>query len=425
MVQGEDIQITSDTPNGRNVQNSSHFKGPKAQTSPTFQQLLQSDGSKWSHIASQIKKKNHDQEDDGNRHNKKSVLAKVKETAKKLKISLRRKKHSEKNESPCDLAPPSSGVGPKDKGEEEEDAEHHCAQSNNKQSLVSTSGKHLEKLNAKQSKDEDAPSDPSVDAADTDDTKNQTSTTIDVPKAHEFPQRNSRFSGLSVSTSETSENKSDKSLKEEENAKGESKTIDKGVSMKEYLMHKFEPGEDERALSKVITQTISPRRYKMREDMNSFLKNEESCEVNSTNADNNVNHNLKSKSLPTPSTNTNNIGSNIAPIKQSYSVGSNASKASMNLNQTFKSTFASYQDHFLSSSSNASSPSSHASSGNETRVPSHTATSVRRVPVSRAKQTQVPSLTETNSFQVRPSARTGGNAVRASLSTGDQDRLKV
>ncbi|MFS7934546.1 hypothetical protein Hanom_Chr05g00392811 [Helianthus anomalus] len=42
MVQGEDIQITSDTPNGRNVQNSSNFKGPKAQTSPTFQQLLQS-----------------------------------------------------------------------------------------------------------------------------------------------------------------------------------------------------------------------------------------------------------------------------------------------------------------------------------------------------------------------------------------------
>ncbi|MFS7934545.1 hypothetical protein Hanom_Chr05g00392801 [Helianthus anomalus] len=405
--------------------------------------VISGDGSKWSHIASQIKKKNHDQEDDGNRHNKKSVLAKVKETAKKLKISLRRKKPSEKNESPCDLAPPSTGVGPKDKGEEkEEDAEHHCAQmyeskhksANNKQSLLSTSGKHLEKLNTKESKDEHAPSDPSVDAADTDDTKNQTSTTIDVPKAHEFPQRDSRFSGLSVSTSDTNENKCDRSLKEEENAKGESKTIDKGVSVKEYLMHKFEPGQDERALSKVITQTISPRRYKMREDMNSFLKNEESCEVNSSNADNNVNHNLKSKSLPTPSTNTNNIGSNIAPIKQSYSVGSNASKASMNLNQTFKSTFASYQDHFLSSSSNASSPSSHASSGNETRspvsvrktrVPSQTATSVRRVPVSRAKQTQVPSLTETNSFQVRPSARTGGNAVRASLSTGDQDRLKV
>ncbi|XAR60642.1 hypothetical protein NMG60_11034097 [Bertholletia excelsa] len=35
---------------------------------------------------------------------------------------------------------------------------------------------------------------------------------------------------------------------------------DKGVSVKEYLMQKFEPGEDERALSEAITKAISPRK---------------------------------------------------------------------------------------------------------------------------------------------------------------------
>ncbi|XP_043691622.1 low-temperature-induced 65 kDa protein-like [Telopea speciosissima] len=35
---------------------------------------------------------------------------------------------------------------------------------------------------------------------------------------------------------------------------------DKGVSVKEYLTHKLEPGEEERALSQVITEAISPRK---------------------------------------------------------------------------------------------------------------------------------------------------------------------
>ena len=81
-----------------------------------------------------------------------------------------------------------------------------------------------------------------------------------------------------------------------DNIRGESQTWDKGVSVKEYLMHKFEPGEDERALSKVITETISPRRDKVREAMTSFLKNEEPSEMTSSDVDNNVNLSLKSKS---------------------------------------------------------------------------------------------------------------------------------
>ncbi|KAK0606263.1 hypothetical protein LWI29_035850 [Acer saccharum] len=34
---------------------------------------------------------------------------------------------------------------------------------------------------------------------------------------------------------------------------------DKGVSVKKYILHKFEPGEDEKALSQVITDAMSPR----------------------------------------------------------------------------------------------------------------------------------------------------------------------
>lgn len=41
---------------------------------------------------------------------------------------------------------------------------------------------------------------------------------------------------------------------------GEERKWDKGVSVKEYLKTKLEPGEDERALSQVITEVISPRR---------------------------------------------------------------------------------------------------------------------------------------------------------------------
>ncbi|KNA02970.1 hypothetical protein SOVF_213530, partial [Spinacia oleracea] len=41
---------------------------------------------------------------------------------------------------------------------------------------------------------------------------------------------------------------------------GDKHMSDKGVSVKEYLKIKLEPGEDERALSQVITEVISPRR---------------------------------------------------------------------------------------------------------------------------------------------------------------------
>ncbi|KAM5583535.1 flocculation protein FLO11 [Rosa sericea] len=59
---------------------------------------------------------------------------------------------------------------------------------------------------------------------------------------------------------------------------------DKGVSVKEYLIQKFEPGEDERALSQVISDVMSPRKSpgeagvveKVKGAITSLLRNDES-----------------------------------------------------------------------------------------------------------------------------------------------------
>lgn len=64
---------------------------------------------------------------------------------------------------------------------------------------------------------------------------------------------------------------------------GEQQVWDKGVSVKEYLMNKLEPGEDERALSQVISEVISPRKSpgemgvveKVREAVTLLLRNGE------------------------------------------------------------------------------------------------------------------------------------------------------
>ncbi|KAI4334556.1 hypothetical protein L6164_019234 [Bauhinia variegata] len=62
---------------------------------------------------------------------------------------------------------------------------------------------------------------------------------------------------------------------------------DKGVSVKEYLLNKFEPGEDEKALSQVISEAMSPGRTpgdagvmeKVREAVSSLLRNEEPSQI--------------------------------------------------------------------------------------------------------------------------------------------------
>jgi hypothetical protein len=75
---------------------------------------------------------------------------------------------------------------------------------------------------------------------------------------------------------------------------------DKGVSVKEYLMNKLEPGEDERALSQVISEAISPRRTpgdigvveKVREAVTSLLWHEESPKYTSASSAKSTTSNL-------------------------------------------------------------------------------------------------------------------------------------
>lgn len=65
---------------------------------------------------------------------------------------------------------------------------------------------------------------------------------------------------------------------------------DKGVSVKEYIKNKFEPGEDEKALSEVITNAVSPRKSpreggvveKVKEAVSSLLWHEEPPEIQSS-----------------------------------------------------------------------------------------------------------------------------------------------
>ncbi|KAF3454660.1 hypothetical protein FNV43_RR05108 [Rhamnella rubrinervis] len=77
---------------------------------------------------------------------------------------------------------------------------------------------------------------------------------------------------------------------------------DKGVSVKEYLMNKFEPGEDERALSQVISEAMSPKKTagdvgvveKMKEAVSSLLRHEEPSSKSA--------HFTRSTTLPPPAT---------------------------------------------------------------------------------------------------------------------------
>lgn len=75
----------------------------------------------------------------------------------------------------------------------------------------------------------------------------------------------SKLQSLTISTSsankETDTNTSTVKTDTNQNSPSPSeKKFDKGVSVKEYILNKLEPGEDEKALSQAITSAMSPRR---------------------------------------------------------------------------------------------------------------------------------------------------------------------
>ncbi|XP_071934423.1 uncharacterized protein [Coffea arabica] len=103
-------------------------KTPKAQ-SLTFEQLLQDDEASWQHSTSPTLARNHYHDEDLSPHNnKKSVLTKVKERARRLRQSFSgKKKHDDENhETPDGNTTPPWGVSLDDSydDEEDEDAEY-------------------------------------------------------------------------------------------------------------------------------------------------------------------------------------------------------------------------------------------------------------------------------------------------------------
>lgn len=85
----------------------------------------------------------------------------------------------------------------------------------------------------------------------------------------------SKISSLTVETTGSTGKTSNSSS----GSSGQMHMYDKGVSVKEYLMQKLEPGEDEKALSQVIKEAISPKGSeqvgmveKMKEAVNLYLQ---------------------------------------------------------------------------------------------------------------------------------------------------------
>jgi len=103
---------------------------------------------------------------------------------------------------------------------------------------------------------------------------------------------------------------------------------DKGVSMKEYLLNKLEPGEDERALSQVISEAMSPRRTpgdagvmeKVREAVTSLLRTEEPAKyADPTTAAATTSTTRMSSQMPSSSSNASRASSSEMPVSTGVS----------------------------------------------------------------------------------------------------------
>ncbi|KAK8950115.1 hypothetical protein KSP40_PGU017919 [Platanthera guangdongensis] len=224
-------------------------------------------------------------EDDDHR-GKRSVVARVKDKARKLKNSFRRKKHggNEDNASP---ARGSSLSEEEEEEEEEEDPEYHGApmyesatiprllagtqspetphnsttaspittpkeplavEQSGKKSPNASKNQHTEFLG----EPPELPAAPEADPSD-DRTLAQNVKEILTPAYNMITSATqvigSKIHGNLESTDSASANWDESGAKQ---------SCDKDVSVKKYLMAKLQPGDDERALSQVITEAITP-----------------------------------------------------------------------------------------------------------------------------------------------------------------------
>lgn len=311
-----------------------HGNGPRTPTSPTVEELLRAEEvSRWSPHSSPTFWKDHGLEYDQSPNHKKSVIAKVKERAKKWRSNLIKKKHSDDSNTT-----PPWGVS-LDDDEAEEDPEYlgapmyesemapegyKEAARQHPRAVPVMPEKHVlpssvtcaaedkpvtETVNGKQENENFsktlseimaeklAPAYATVSDATHAITSKIQSLDISTPEASDATGldpagKGEASSSVAVPTKVAPDQVASDPARAPTDAAsgyhfrtGEQKW-DKGVSVKEYIIHKFEPGEDDRALSQVISQAISPRKVagdvsmvdKVKDAVNSLLRGSESSQ---------------------------------------------------------------------------------------------------------------------------------------------------
>ncbi|XP_073304261.1 uncharacterized protein [Primulina huaijiensis] len=357
-------------------------KTPRAQTSPTFEQLLRAEDEHWSHSSS-IYGMNRDQEENTSpTHNKKSVLTKVKERAKKLRHTLSSKKrHGDEQDE--HNGPQAWGVTldvDYDCDEQDEDPEFLGAPmyeselapasyiENARQhprAVPVLSDKHILPTSGKQEASDEEKSKPFGPSKTISETVSEkfapayatvsdathtiaskiTGLTVTSPESQEILRNSSQIHGGAQDTEADVEcisvaphaNYDTKKLSETSGnlvkSGGSPQKWDKGVSMKEYFLNKLEPGEDEKALSQAITEAISPRKSatrdagvvdKLKEAVTSFFVHEEQSN-SMAKAGSSAYIRPVSSDIPTYAR-QNRISTNTCPSKVSKSASANYSR---------------------------------------------------------------------------------------------------
>ncbi|KAK4376046.1 hypothetical protein RND71_006723 [Anisodus tanguticus] len=270
---------------------------PKS-NSPTFEQLLQGNERNWSTSTSPTAY--YDQEEYTPTHGKKSVISKVKEKAKKLKHSLSAKKNRHENDVHDDNHTPSWGVTLEDDDDDgdpdylgapmyeselapeplKEAARQHPRADPviSEEHVLPTSIKRevtehdqvIEHDNT-----EKLPDSPSKTITETVTEKLAPAYAAVSDATHAIA---SKISNLTLTNTDNQESEIQNEPKTgqfadqsnvnklgenvEQNASGltsPTQKWDRGVSVKEYFVEKFELGEGERSLSHIITEAMSPR----------------------------------------------------------------------------------------------------------------------------------------------------------------------
>ncbi|KAG1339258.1 low-temperature-induced 65 kDa protein [Cocos nucifera] len=207
-------------------------------------------------------------------HAKKSVLAKVKEKAKKWRQMLARKKHGHDDDN---LTPP-WGVS-LDEEDDEQDPEYHGAPMYESETAPETyrlegTSQHRPAAQSPSALEKSAFSQPhnaNKESEMKQDSVANRSLLHNMP-AHQKPVgENGTNKTLTKTVTEilapayTMVSEATQKIASKIQSPGTGYDLgakqmwDKGISVKEYLMHKLEPGEEDRALCQVITEAVSPR----------------------------------------------------------------------------------------------------------------------------------------------------------------------